>query len=264
MQEKEIIINNKKLFYRIAGEGPAVVLLHGFGGAGKRWEHQYNTIKNFQFIVPDLPGSGQSEIIEDMSMEGLAESVYQLLQQLKVDKCTMIGHSMGGYITLAFVEKHAEMIESYGLFHSSAFADTDEKKAGRKKTIETIKENGVGPFLKTFVPGLYSDGFKQQHPEEIQNHLTGVTSVSQAAIISYLQSMIERPDRTNVLKQNKIPVLFVLGKNDSIIPFKDMLTLASMPEISYIHVLEHSGHMGMIEEPEKSNQILNKFLLKAI
>jgi pimeloyl-ACP methyl ester carboxylesterase len=264
MQEKEIIINNKKLFYRIVGEGPAVVLLHGFGGAGTRWERQYNNIKDFQFIVPDLPGSGRSEIIEDMSMEGLAESLFQLLQQLKVDICTMIGHSMGGYVTLAFVEKYPELIESYGLFHSTAFADTEEKKAGRKKTIEFIKEHGVVAFLKNFVPGLYSDGFKQEHAREIENHLTQVNTISQAAIISYLQSMIERPDRTNVLKQNKIPVLFVLGKNDSIIPFKDILALASMPEIAYIHVLEQSGHMGMIEEPEKSNQIINHFLLKTI
>ncbi len=263
MQEKEIIIRNKKLFYRTNGEGPAVVLLHGFGGAGFRWENQYNAIKDFQFIVPDLPGSGRSEIIEDMSMEGLAEIIFQLLQELKVDKCKMIGHSMGGYVTLAFVEKHPEMIESYGLFHSSAFADTEEKKAGRKKTIKSIEENGVVPFLKTFVPGLYSDSFKQQHPGEIESHLTKVSSVSQAAIISYLQSMIERPDRTHVLKQNKMPVLFVLGRNDSIIPFKDMLTLASMPDISYIHVLEQSGHMGMIEESEQSNDILNNFLSKA-
>ena len=102
-------------------------------------------------MCPDLPGSGQSEIIEDMTMEGLAESVFQLLQQLNVDKCMMIGHSMGGYVTLAFVEKHPELIEGYGLFHSTAFADTEEKKAGRKKTIETIKENGVVAFLKTFV-----------------------------------------------------------------------------------------------------------------
>ena len=264
MQEKEININNKKLFYRITGEGPAVVLLHGFGGAGFRWKNQYSAIKGFQFIVPDLPGSGGSEIIEDMSMEGLAESIFQLLQELNVDKCTMIGHSMGGYITLAFVEKHPELIESYGLFHSTAFADTDEKKAGRKKTIKLIEEKGVVSFLKTFVPGLYSDGFKQQHPGEIENHLTQVTNVSQAAIISYLESMIRRPDRTEVLKQNKMPVLFVLGRKDSIIPLKDVLALASMPDNVYIHILENSGHMGMIEEPEKSNQILNKFLLKTI
>ncbi len=111
---------------------------------------------------------------------------------------------------------------------------------------------------------MYSDGFKQTHPKEIENHLTQVTDVSQAAIIIYLQSMIERPDRTEVLKQNKMPVLFVLGRNDAIIPLKDVMALASMPDNVYIHILENSGHMGMIEEPDRSNQIVNKFLLKAI
>ena len=264
MQEKETIINNKKLFYRIIGEGPAVVLLHGFGEAGWVWNRQCNTLQGFQLIVPDLPGSGRSEIIEDMSMEGMANSIFQLLQELNISQCTMIGHSMGGYITLAFAENYPSLLKSFGLFHSTAFADTEEKKAGRKKSIESIEEKGVDSFLKSFIPNLYGNTFKQDKPGGIENHLTKVAGLSKAAIIAYLQSMIERPDRTSVLKQNKMPVLFVLGRNDAVIPFNDMLTLASMPDIAYIHVLERSGHMGMIEEPDESSQILNNFLLKAI
>jgi len=91
-----------------------------------------------------------------------------------------------------------------------------------------------------------------------------VSYFTKAALSAYFQSMMDRPDRTNVLKQNKIPVLFVLGRNDVAIPFNDVLRLASMPDISYIHILEQSGHMGMIEEPEKSNVFLNNFLLKTI
>ena len=264
MQEKETIINNKKLFYRIIGEGPSVVLLHGFGEAGWVWNRQFNTIQGFQLVVPDLPGSGRSEMIEDMSMESIANSIFQLLQELNISQCTMIGHSMGGYITLAFAENYPLLLKSFGLFHSTAFADTEEKKAGRKKSIETIEEKGVDSFLKNFIPNLYGNVFKQDKPGEIENHLTQVVGLSKAAIIAYLQSMIQRPDRTSVLKQNKMPVLFVLGRNDSVIPFNDMLTLASMPDIAYIHVLESSGHMGMIEEPDESSQILNNFLLKAI
>jgi pimeloyl-ACP methyl ester carboxylesterase len=264
MEEKEIILNNRKIFYRLIGKGPAVVLLHGFGEAGWVWDHQINAIKDFQFIVPDLPGSGRSEVIDDMSMEGLAEVIHQLLIHLKIDQCSMIGHSMGGYITLAFAEKYASLLNSYGLFHSTASADTEEKKANRKKTIESIQKNGASAFLKTFIPGLYGNYFKQQQPNAIENHLTQVIDLTEAALIAYSQSMIERPDRTNVLKQNKMPVLFVLGKEDAAIPFQDTLKLASMPDISYIHVFENCGHMGMIEEPEKSSHILNNFLLKTI
>ena len=264
MKEKESDLNNKKIFYRMIGNGPAVVLLHGFGEAGWVWNHQINAIKDFQFIVPDLPGSGQSEMIDDMSMEGLAKSIHQLLQQLNIDQCTMIGHSMGGYITLAFAEKYPSLLNSYGLFHSTAFADTEEKKASRRKTIATIQQNGAPAFLQNFIPGLYGSYFKQQQPEAIDNHLTQVANLTDAALIAYTHSMMERPDRTNVLKQNKMPVLFVLGMEDAAIPFHDTLKLASMPDISYIHVFENCGHMGMIEEPEQSNYILNNFLLKTI
>jgi pimeloyl-ACP methyl ester carboxylesterase len=264
MKEKEIILNNKKVFYRTIGKGPAVVLLHGFGEAGWVWSHQFNTIEGFQFIVPDLPGSGRSEMIDNMSIEGLAEAIYQSLKQLNINQCTMIGHSMGGYITLAFAEKYPALLNSYGLFHSTAFADTEEKKASRKKTIESIQQNGMAAFLQNFIPGLYGNYFKQQHPDAIENHLTQATALTEAALIAYSQSMIERPDRTNVLKQNKMPVLFVLGKEDVAIPFQDTLKLASMPDISYIHILKKAGHMGIIEEPEQSNKILNNFLLKTI
>ena len=264
MEEKEAILNNKKIFYRVSGNGPAVVLLHGFGEAGWVWNRQVNTIENFQFIVPDLPGSGRSEMIDDMSMEGLAASIHQLLKQLNIDECTMIGHSMGGYITLAFAKKYPSQLNSYGLFHSTAFADTEEKKAGRKKAIESIQQNGALVFLQNFIPGLYGSYFKQQQPNAINNHLTQVANMTKAALVAYSQSMIERPDRTNVLKQNKMPVLFVLAKEDAAIPFQDTLKLASMPYILYIHVFEKAGHMGMIEEPEQSNQILNNFLLKTV
>jgi pimeloyl-ACP methyl ester carboxylesterase len=264
MEEKEFALNHKKIFYRTIGNGPAVVLLHGFGEAGWVWKNQFNAIKDFQFIVPDLPGSGRSEMIEDMSMEGLAEAIRQLLNHLEIDQCSMIGHSMGGYITLAFAEKYPSLLNSYGLFHSTAFADTEEKKANRKKTIESIQENGASAFLQNFIPGLYGSYFKQQQPNAIDNHLTQVADLTEAALIAYSRSMIERPDRTNVLKQNKMPVLFVLGKEDAAIPFQNTLKLASMPDILYIHVFEMVGHMGMIEEPEQSNHILNNFLLKTI
>jgi pimeloyl-ACP methyl ester carboxylesterase len=176
----------------------------------------------------------------------------------------MIGHSMGGYVTLAFAEKYPSLLDSIGIFHSTAFADTEEKKLSRKKGIQKIEENGALSFLKDFVPDLYSPSTKSLNQTIIDDHLKTISYFTKAALSAYLQSMMVRPDRTNVLKQNKIPVLFVLGRNDNAIPFNDVLRLASMPDISYIHILEQSGHMGMIEEPEKSNHILNDFLLKTI
>ena len=264
MKEKEIIINSKKFFYSITGEGPAVVLLHGFGEAGWVWNNQFDALNGFQLIVPDLPGSGKSEMVEDMSMEGMAENIHFILQQEGLEHCTMIGHSMGGYIALAFAEKYPSMLTGLGLFHSTAFADTEEKKMARKEGIKYIEDKGALSFLKDFISSLYSSFTKEANPSIIQAHINSMSYLTKAALISYYQSMMDRPDRTQVLKQNKMPVLFVLGKNDKAIPFQDGLKLASMPDISYIHVLERAGHMGMIEEPELANSILNQFLLKTI
>ena len=262
---KSIIYQDKNLSYQVFGSGPTVVLIHGFGEDGDVWKNQISFLQpSFHLIVPHLPGSGSSGIIDDMSMEGLAESIYFILKEEGVEKCCMIGHSMGGYVTLAFAEKYASCLDSFGLFHSTAFADNEEKKLSRKKGIQKIEENGAIPFLHDFVPNLYGPTTKTVNQTIIDDHLKAVSYFTKAALSAYFQSMMERPDRTNVLKQNKIPVLFVLGRNDAAIPFNDVLRLASMPDISYIHILEQSGHMGMIEEPEKSNVLLYNFLLKTI
>ena len=260
---KKIAYTGKALSYKLAGSGPAVVLIHGFGEDSNVWQNQIDFLQDsFRLIVPDLPGSGDSDLIDDMSMEGMAESVHFILQQEGISLCTMIGHSMGGYVALAFAEKNPRLLKGLGLFHSTAFADTEEKKNARNKGIEDIGEKGSLFFLKNFISTLYSSSTKNGHPSIIDDHLENCSYFSKQALIAYYQAMIDRPDRTQVLKQNKLPVLFVLGKHDTAVPFQDGLKLASMPDIVYIHVLENSGHMGMLEEPELSNEILKDFLLK--
>src|SRR6476646_3490808 len=102
MQEKQIVLNGKNFFYRITGDGPAVVLLHGFGEDSLIWDRQFDIFNGYQLIIPDLPGSGGSEMTDDMSMEGLASTIREFISVIGVERCTMIGHSMGGYVTLAF------------------------------------------------------------------------------------------------------------------------------------------------------------------
>ena len=262
---KTVLYQGKNLSYQIFGSGPTVVLLHGFGEDGNVWKNQISFLEpSFHLIIPHLPGSGSSDITDDKSMDGLAESIYFILKEEGIEQCTMIGHSMGGYVTLAFTEKYSSLLDSFGLFHSTAFADSEEKKLSRKKGIQNIEENGASSFLNDFVPNLYGPSTKIVNQIIIDDHLKDVSYFTKAALRSYFQSMMVRPDRTNVLKQNKIPVLFVLGRNDAAIPFNDVLRLASMPDIAYIHILEESGHMGMIEEPELTRSILNNFLLKTI
>jgi pimeloyl-ACP methyl ester carboxylesterase len=258
---KEIIIQGKKLFYRVYGNGKPVVLLHGFGEDGNVWKHQVSFLQNdFRILVPDLPGSGNSDIIDDMSMEGMAEIIKQLLDVEGLSKVSLIGHSMGGYITLAFAEKYPGMPDRFGLFHSTAYADSEEKKEIRQKGIEFIGKSGAPAFLATAIPNLFSTTTKDEQPEIVDEQLAGLSNFSPHALVLYYQAMISRPDRTAVLKNARVPVLFLLGKYDMAVPFQDQLQQCHLPEISYIHILKHSAHMGMLEETVKSNLALGEFL----
>jgi pimeloyl-ACP methyl ester carboxylesterase len=269
--DKEIKIAGKKIFYRVSGNGKPVMLVHGFGEMGDVWNNQVNFLKDkFQLIVPDLPGSGKSELIDDMSMEGMAGVLKQILDkeiselaessQVPPAGAVLIGHSMGGYITLAFAEKYPNYLTAFGLFHSSAFPDTEEKKATRRKGIEFIKEHGAFEFLKTSTPNLFSPHTKDQSPQLVDQFLQSLNNFSAESLVSYYEAMIRRPDRVPVLKETQIPVLFIAGEHDVAVPLQDVLKQCHLPQKSYFHVLHQSGHMGMLEETDKSNRLLEEFL----
>lgn len=131
---KSVIHNGQPVYYRDKGKGDVVVLLHGFGETGDVWDQQAAVLaSHFRVLIPDLPGSGRSGITEDMSMEGLADVLFHLLNHENISRCILIGHSMGGYAALAFAALHARFLAGLGLFHSTAYADSEEKKTGTPK-----------------------------------------------------------------------------------------------------------------------------------
>jgi pimeloyl-ACP methyl ester carboxylesterase len=253
---------HKKIAYRVIGNGHPVMLVHGFGEDGQVWRNQIDFLKDkFQLIIPDLPGSGLSELIDDMSMSGMAEVLHAIIHEENIDRCAVIGHSMGGYITIALVENYWNHVNAFSLFHSSSYADGEEKKAARRKGIDFINQNGAFEFLKIATPNLFSESTKDEKPELVDEQLAMLHNFLPQALVSYYEAMIQRPDRTEILRQTTVPVLFVIGKYDVAVPPEDSLQQSHLPQKSYIHILEHSGHMGMLEEPTKSNSILEKFLL---
>lgn len=236
------------------------MFVHGFGEDGTVWQNQIDFFKdNFLLIIPDLPGSGQSEMVSDMSMEGLAEVLHTIIHEEDLVTCTMIGHSMGGYITLAFAEKYPNHLHAFGLIHSTSFADTAEKINTRKKGIEFIRQHGAFEFLKTTSPQLFSSDSKSQLQKSIDDFMKRLPGFSSAALIAYYEAMITRPDRNQILKNTNYPVLFVAGAHDIAVPVEDSLKQSFFPNVCYFHILKNSGHMGMIEEPEILNKILDKF-----
>lgn len=282
--DKETIFQGSRICYRVCGEGPAVFLVHGFGEDGSVWDRQVEFLQSgFRLIVPDLPGSGRSGMVEDMSIEGMALVIKAIMDKEMMTEetgmhheltksrqapppggpgATMIGHSMGGYITLAFAQLFPQSLNAFGLFHSTAYADSDEKKAARRKGIAFTREHGAFAFLKTIIPNLFSPPSKNERPGMTGEFLEKQHNFSAPALVSYYEAMINRPDRSELLQNCSLPVLFIMGKYDTAVPMEDTLKQCHLPGKSYIHILRKSGHMGMLEETEASNRILVNFLME--
>jgi len=268
-----ILFRDKKIFYRAEGAGKPVILLHGFAEDGNIWNHQIKSLsENYLVIIPDLPGSGRSEMLDGRcTMEDYAEVVKAIADEAifknipKADlQFSLIGHSMGGYITLAFAEKYPDLLNSFGLFHSSAFPDDEAKKATRRKGIDFIQKNGSEAFLKTSVPNLFSEQTKKENPWLVNQLLSMGKSIEPSALIQYYEAMIFRPDRTSVLETFSKPVLFVIGKYDDAVSLDISLRQCHLPYEAIMHILQHSGHIGMLEEDQLSSIYLTDFLKIAL
>jgi pimeloyl-ACP methyl ester carboxylesterase len=271
---KQVVFRNeKKIWYRTEGDGKPVMLLHGFAEDSRIWNHQLEKLtKKFYVIVPDLPGSGKSAMQEgETPIEEYAEAIKAIVDAeiIKKEKdisaknlFTLIGHSMGGYIALAFAEKYPELLNGLGLFHSTAYADNDAKKETRRKGIEFIKTNGAYAFIKTTTPNLFSEKTKKENPDLVEKLIDQYKDFSSESLIQYYEAMIQRPDRTSVLKSFQKPVLFITGKHDAAVPLQASLEQCHLPAVSHIHILQNSGHMGMWEEKDQATTSLINFLIQ--
>lgn len=261
--EKEFHYDSATIFYNVAGDGQPVVLLHGFAETSNVWNEQISFLENHcKLIVPDLPGSGKSEVLqrEEITIEDYAKCIAALLTVENIDRCIILGHSMGGYITLAFAEMFPGKLAGFGFIHSTAFADSEEKKNVRKKGIKLIEEYGSYPFIKNSTPNLFSDAYKKEHPERVADLIEQGKNFSKEALIQYYTAMMNRPDRTHILEKSQVPVLFIIGSEDMAAPLEDLLRQVSLPRVSYIDIIKGTGHMGMWEKPTEVNQYLLEFI----
>ncbi len=237
-----------------------MVLLHGFGEDRRIWDPVLDAFTGYQVIRPDLPGTGSSALLEPTTMESMAAWVGELLDQLGIDTCTLIGHSMGGYITLAFAEAFPERLNGFGLFHSSAYADSEEKKQTRKKGMDFIRRHGTAAFLETTTPNLFAPATRETRSALVKQALTDWSDLPPASLIAYYEAMMARPDRTEVLRNAQVPVLFILGRHDAPVPIADGLAQAPLAPVTAVTILEHSGHLGMLEESDRSVTAIREFL----
>lgn len=258
---RQIQFENKNVRYQVSGKGDCLVLLHGFMEDSSMWErHMEQLSNNYQVLAIDLPGHGKTENFAEVhTMEFMAETVHAVIRAEQIEKCVMIGHSMGGYVSLAFSDKYSGLLSGLGLFHSHSLDDSEDAKRNRERTIEIIKAE-KGKFINQFIPSLYAKENQNVFKTEIAHQIDLANHMNPAGITAALEGMKIRPMRLDVLAFSEVPVLFILGKQDSRIAIDQALAQAATPQLSQITILGNSGHMGWLEESSKTIAAIDGFM----
>lgn len=257
---KPITVNGIRMHYSDQGEGLPIVLLHGFCGSSAYWTRVIPELRqSYRVITPDLRGHGGTDAPnEPYSIELMASDIAELLHGLGIRKAVLFGHSLGGYVTLAFAERHADLLAGFALVHSTAYPDDEKGKENRVKAIFNIRENGIRPFIDGLVPKLFAPGHSETMPEWVQlARRIGYETKPEGAIHT-AQAMKERPDRRHVLEATDLPVMLVAGASDQIIPAEKTFSVHK-PNIREV-TLDGAGHMSMLENPGALIEAMNRFL----
>ena len=251
----------KQIACYLSGKGDEipVVLLHGFCEDSKMWEEWLELLPPRYFIRIDLPGFGHSELLDDLSIESMAEAVVAVLDHLGITTFHLTGHSMGGYVSLALAEKQPLRLASLCMFHSHPFADPEDKKANRLKSIEFIKKNGHILYVRQLVPSLFAYDFSKGYQMEVNKLIHYAIQHSPEAIMAALEAMRNRPDRSGILEKIPCPVLFFIGKHDAAISLEVSLAQACLPAQADIQLLPTTGHMGMFEAQRETAKAFREF-----
>lgn len=239
-----------------------VVLLHGYLESLNVWDGSTGLIQPYvRVIAPDLPGHGISEVKGPVhTMEFLADTVHAALVQLGIEKCTLVGHSMGGYAALAFAAKYSEMLEGLVLFHSTPNADPPEKKEEREREM-VIVESGKKELLAKSFPGRgFAADNRRKFADEIEDQAELIILTEDEGIVALLRGIEQRPDMNEMLRNLKVPQLFILGRKDDYIPLPVAEKMVADHPQAKVVWLENSGHMGFVEQPRESAEALLEFI----
>lgn len=259
----QLLYKGSKINYIVEGKGKTVVLLHGFLEEISIWESISQTLMEYyKVIMIDLPGFGKSEVISEIhSMELMAEVVNEIILTENSSECIIVGHSMGGYVSLAFADMFPEKIRGVVLFHSQAGADDENAKINRDRTIDIVLNNH-SKFINNFIPTL----FAEQNIAACRSEIDQLTRISlgtkDEGIIAALKGMRDRKDYLNLLKEGNFPVMFIIGKQDSKIPLGKINQQIILPKVSEALILENVGHMGFIEAKENTFASIVNFINK--
>ena len=241
------------LHYVRKGTGTTIVLIHGFLGSSDLFKELMNNLSlHFDVIAVDLPGHGKSALqVEAYTVEAYAEKIVNVLKHEQVKQAIWLGHSMGGYITLAAMADELFPITKAILLHSAVNADTDEVKEKRTNQQIAIKKNGVAPFVKNVVPNFLAEN---SPPNLLEKAVEIANTTTIDGLVAALEAMKARPTREKFINETSTPVLIIEGAHDKIVP-----AITTNNE-AVTKVVVDSGHLGMIEDVDHVLQAIYTFL----
>ena len=253
---QKIKINGFDLAFKRRGSGLPLVLIHGYPLDHTTWEDVAPLLeKDFDLILPDLRGFGQSSEVESVyTIANLASDIAGLLDHLKIEKAFVAGHSMGGYVALAFARAYPQRLVGLGMISSQVLADPPDRKEGRYKTVAEVGERGVGQVAESMAPKLSAIGRVQTFARDL------ISRQKAAGVIGALKAMAERPDSNDVLAAIKTPVVIVHGDADALIPVERGREMKETARGAHYFELSRLGHVPMMENPQAVADALKSFV----
>lgn len=252
---------NTSIAYTDTGKGTAVVLLHGFLENQKMWDHFIAPFSNKNRVITiDLLGHGETECLGYVhSMEDNADAVHAVLMELRIRKTIFVGHSMGGYVALAFAELYPDFVKGLVLLNSTANADSAERKTNRDRAIKAVKQNYKG-FVSLAVANLFSENNREKLRSEIENVKKEALKTALQAIVASLEGMKIRADREILLHTTTYPKMLILGEKDPVLEHQETKKQIVNTEVELLTFPD--GHMSHIENQEELTGVLLQFLKK--
>lgn len=248
------------LHFETKGQGLPVVFLHGYLENAKMWKDFVDELsQTHQVVLIDLPGHGNSENYEEThTMELMSEKVKEVLDFLEISKSIFVGHSMGGYVTLAYAELFPEDIKAFVLMNSTTFPDSEEKKEQRLKAVETARKN-LDTLIKMSIPTLFAEHNLGQLKPEIEFTKKLARETSLQGVTAALKGMRLRPDRGSVLNEFQGKAGILIGKYDKAV--NPEVFKKAIPQKSNISILElETGHMAHLEAPKETMDFIKEFI----
>jgi pimeloyl-ACP methyl ester carboxylesterase len=249
-------VDGINIAYVRKGKGAPLVLIHGYPLDHSIWDEVAPYLeKDFDLIIPDLRGFGDSDVMEaDDSIIGFATDIAGLLTNLKIKKAYLAGHSMGGYVALAFAREYPQRVSGLAMISSQMLADAPERKEGRYATARQVLDEGMSGVVESMTPKLSADA-------RIQEYVRGLISKQRPlGIFSALYAMADRPDSSDIFKAFGFPVVIIHGDADALIPVERGREMKAAHTAAHYAELAGAGHMPMMEQPQAVAEALQTFL----